>query len=301
MLSGEYKFYLDGDLVVASGNIITNFGKLAIMRYLAGNITSYAGAIAVGVSPKTTNTTDFVLDYELFRVPIAYKTTNMANSSIVFKATAGSGVSGIIHEVGMFPSQNNELSGAYQTASVFNMNNDEAWQGVIARDTVNSRIGSSAITLTAAGASMSSIYNQDVRLDLSGYSATDVFKLAFITFDNNATSIAVKFTNGDGAEIMGIFAPEAHTSGASPQYQIISITKSQFSNQNANWANIIRADVMLYAGAGASTVAVDGLKVIDADHLNPEYGLVSRSTLASPVSKNSNQTLDVEYSLVVPL
>jgi hypothetical protein len=302
MMTGSYKLYLDGELVVAENNLITTFGKSAVLRYLASSITSYAGSLAVGVSNKNPSVSDYVLDYELFRVPIAYRTANMTNSSVTFKGTAGGGISGTIYELGLFPSQNNELSGAFQTATVFTMDSGEAWQNVVLRDTTNSRVGSSAITMNATTGSSVYIYNSDIRLDISGYSATDVFKLAFNTFDVNCTSVVIRFTNADGAEIVGTFVPATHTAGNGvAQYQIVSLTKNQFSNQNANWANIIKAEVILYAGAGASQVSVDGLKVIDADNLNPEFGLVSRSVLATPTVKPSNQTLDIEYSLVVPI
>ncbi len=302
MIEGHYKLYLDGELVVASSNLITNFGKSTILRYMAGNISSYAGAVAVGVSSTAASSSDYVLDYELFRVPIAYRTANPTNSSVVFKGTAGAGLSGKVYEIGLFPSQNNDLSGAYQTATIHAFDNDENWHGVTARDTTNTRIGTSAITLSGTTGTMTSIYNSDIRLNLSGYSATDVFKLAFNTFDTYCTYIIVKFTNSLGQEMMGTFIPATHTAGAgNAQYQIVSLTKNQFSNQNADWSTIVKSEVILLAGGGTSTVSVDGLKIIDADNLNPEFGLVSRSVLGSPVTKPSNQTLDIEYSLVVPL
>lgn len=302
MIEGHYKLYLDGELMVASSNLITNFGKSTILRYMAGNITSYAGSIAVGVSSQAASSSDYVLDYELFRVPISYRTTNFSNSSVIFKGTAGAGLAGKVYEIGLFPSQNNALSGSFQTATLHAFDNDENWQNVTARDTVNTRIGTSAITLSATTGTTAGIYNSDIRLNLSGYSATDVFKLAFNTFDTYCTYVIVKFTNSLGQEIMATFIPATHTAGNGvAQYQIISLTKNQFSNQNADWSTIVRADVILLAGGGTSTVSVDGLKIVDADNLNPEFGLVSRSTLGTAVTKPSNQTLDIEYSLVVPL
>jgi hypothetical protein len=124
LIEGHYKLYLDGELVVASSNLITNFGKSTILRYMAGNISSYAGAVAVGVSSTAASSSDYVLDYELFRVPIAYRTANPTNSSVVFKGTAGAGLSGKVYEIGLFPSQNNDLSGAYQTATIHAFDND---------------------------------------------------------------------------------------------------------------------------------------------------------------------------------
>jgi hypothetical protein len=302
-MRGHYKIYLDGKLVSEQDNIITNFGKNLILKYLASNVSSYAGAVAVGVSPKNPSPSDYVLDYELFRIPIAYKTVNPANSSIIFKGTAGSKYIGKIYEIGLFPSLDNPASGAFQTSTLFGFDSDENWQNVVLRDITNARIGSSGIQMNALTNSNISVYNSLTAINLAGYSPTDVFKLAFVTFDTNCSYVTVKFTNAAGAEITGNFIPAAHTAGAgNPQYQIVSLTKNTFSNQNADWSSIVSSTVTLYAGAGgASQVTIDGLKVVDADNLNPEYGLVSRALLGTPVVKTGVQTIDVEYSLEVPL
>lgn len=302
MIKGHYKIYIDGELVSESENLITNFGKQLILKFLANNVTSYAGALAVGISAKNTSPSDYVLDYELFRIPIVYKTVNLSTSSIKFKGTAGSSYAGKVYEIGLFPSVDNAMSGAYQTRTIFGFDSDENWINVAARDTTNTRVGTSAITMTATTSSSYTITNPNTTINLSGYSGTDVFKLAFITYDTYCSKIAVKFTNADGADIVGEFVPAAHTAGAgNPQYQIISLTKNMLSNQNANWTNIISSEVIHYAGAGTSTVSVDGLKIVDADNLNPEFGMVSRSVLPGPVTKTITQTIDIEYSLEVPL
>lgn len=302
MVRGTYTIYLDGEEVLRSDNIITNFGKIAILRYLAGNISNYAGAVSVGVSDKLTSPSDFTLDYELARVPITYKTITPPTSSIIFKSTFGSGLAGKIYEIGLFPSIENIISGLYQTATLFEFDIDETWQGIPLRDIENARIGTSSAQISAAAGLQAMIYVNDIRLDLSGYSSTDVFKLAFNTFDTNCSSITVKFVNNLGSEMTGTFTPVAHTaSNGSPQYQIVTITKNSFSNLAADWSSIIRAEVSLTAGVGDSVVSIDGLKVVDADNLNPDYGMISRTTLSTPITKDANQTMDVEYSLVVPL
>ncbi len=302
MVKGTYTIYLDGIKVCTSDNIITNFGKVALLRYLAGNISNYAGAVAVGISDKPASPSDYTLDYELTRVGISYKTIAPSTSSIIFKSTIGSGLAGKIYEVGLFPSMQNIISGLYQTATLFEFDLDESWNNVPTRDVINARVGTSSAQIVASSYAQSMIYLNDARLDLSGYSSTDVFKLAFNTFDTNCSSVSVKFINNIGAEMTGVFTPVTHTAGAGvAQYQIATITKNSFSNLMADWSNITRVEVSLSAGAGSSTVSVDGLKIVDADNLNVDYGIISRTTLSTPIVKDSNQTMDIEYSLVVPL
>lgn len=299
---GTYRVYKDGLAVAESKNIITSFGKTLILKYLAGNVSSYAGALAAGIGLSTPSLSDNNLEYELFRVPIIYKTVNPSQSTILFKGTAGVGISGTINEIGLLSSMNNGLSGSYQTATIFEFDGDESWDSLFARDIVNSRIGTSAATLTAIAGSFAYTANTTTRLDLSGYSATDTFKLAMITYDTNCAYITLRFINAVGAEMSGIFVPNPHTAGnGNPQHQILGITKNQFSNLYGDWSNIIRAEVIVTAGAGNTQVSLDGLKVVDSDNLNVDFGLVSRSILPAPVQKQPNQTIDIEYSLEVPV
>ena len=56
--------------------------------------------------------------------------------------------------------------------------------------------------------------------------------------------------------------------------------------------------IIVTAGAGGSTtIGLDGLRVNDEDTFDPIFGLISRSVLATPISKVAGRQVDVEYRL----
>lgn len=299
MITGHYTIYLDGNRVAESDNLITNFGKATLIRYLSGNITTYAGALAVGVDSTLPALSNSDLNFELFRVPINFKSPSFSDSSIIFKATAPVGSSGSVRELGLFPFLENAISGSYQTRTLFEFSGSESWQNVAAREVENQRVGGGGIKMEVASATTATIYNTSISLDLSGYSQTDTFKLAILRYDSHCTSIDVKFTTADGNDILGTFATGSYNN-ENPKYEIITIPKSSFSNQGADWRNITQVEVTGHFN-GAGVMSLDGMKVVDADNLNPEFGLISHSILSTPVVKSATSTMDIEYRLVVPL
>ena len=48
MVTGTYRFYQNGELVGECQNIITNFGRDLILRYLAGSVRDWSGGFVVG-------------------------------------------------------------------------------------------------------------------------------------------------------------------------------------------------------------------------------------------------------------
>jgi hypothetical protein len=48
---------------------------------------------------------------------------------------------------------------------------------------------------------------------------------------------------------------------------------------------------------GATTVLMDGLRINDEDSFKPDFGLISRSVLSSPITKALGRQMDIEYRL----
>jgi hypothetical protein len=112
-LHGEYRFYEDGVEVFRSKNILTKFGKRYLTQYLAGQASTTVKDIAVGIgsiTPATVNNTG--LDFEFYRSQVNLSsvdiqtspTTGVSTYGVVYKTTLPVDVSGIISEVGLFPS-----------------------------------------------------------------------------------------------------------------------------------------------------------------------------------------------------
>ena len=63
-------------------------------------------------------------------------------------------------------------------------------------------------------------------------------------------------------------------------------------------SNITKIGVQVTAGAGGNTVVYfDGLRINDEDTFDPQYGLIARSVLTTPLQKPSGRPVDVEYKL----
>ncbi|HWT40087.1 MAG TPA: hypothetical protein VN081_02345, partial [Dongiaceae bacterium] len=132
-------------------------------------------------------------------------------------------------------------------------------------------------------------------LDLSGYSAADIFTIALNAGNTNTTSVKLLFLT-DGANYYTI-----NFGAAASGYQILSQPKSvAVATGTPNWASITEMRVSTTSGAGgASAVNYDGVRVEDIDTLNPDYVMVSRELLAAPYSKVDGMSQEIEFSLDV--
>lgn len=62
--------------------------------------------------------------------------------------------------------------------------------------------------------------------------------------------------------------------------------------------SIVRIGIELTPTSGqTTTVGMDGLRINDEDTFDPVYGLISRTTLATPLEKVLGRQVDVEYRL----
>lgn len=302
-MKGTYRFYSGGRLVGEHDNVITTLGKQSILRYLVSQSTTYYGGLAIGSGNSTPVVGNTDLDFEYMRSPISYANVNYATNDIVYKATVGAGLAGRIYECGLFSQQVNQASGIYSSKLLATFDTNEPWTNNGTTDNVNNRIGVSAIqdNITVASTTVSHV-NLAHQYDLSGYSALDQFGLAFITYSDYVASITVTFTNTSGVNMTGTFAPATHTAGLGlPQYQIIKVNQSAFTNPGADWSTISSMTVAVTSKATASgtnyaRVTLDGIRVFDTDTVNPEYVLISRST-ASGLVIPANQNLDIEYTI----
>jgi hypothetical protein len=84
MINGSYRIFKDGELVAENSNIITNFGKDSIMKYLTGSIPDWCGAIAIGAGIVTPTATDLRLGFEFSRATTKLRSaqTNISASII---------------------------------------------------------------------------------------------------------------------------------------------------------------------------------------------------------------------------
>lgn len=80
MISGSYRIFKNGEEVCESKNLLTTFGKDAIIKYLTNSISSWGDAIAIGVGSTTATVADSRLAFEFARNNVNLKSPNILTS-----------------------------------------------------------------------------------------------------------------------------------------------------------------------------------------------------------------------------
>ena len=52
-----------------------------------------------------------------------------------------------------------------------------------------------------------------------------------------------------------------------------------------------------FTGSNTTSIGMDGLRINDEDTFDPTFGLISRSILATALTKLAGRAVDVEYKL----
>lgn len=298
---GTYRLFLDGKFISESKNLITDYGKLAVLRYLAGITDSYAGAIAVGISDATPTTSDSILGYEVSSASINLKSIDYENSEILFKATINSKTKISVKEIGLFPD-----NASSRSSIIYYFDSSESWGNIDSRNLTDGRVGDSGVDKQTYGGTPETLTISD-QLNFADLLSTDAFSLAFITYDNNCDYISIQFTDINGDTMIAdttdsVVTTISHTEDPDvADYHIYEIPKSAFTGQDKAWNQIVRVEIIIQPKAASdSRVVLDALKTTDSN-IPAGSEIVSKTTLAESVTKEQDSTLDIEYSLSVPI
>lgn len=291
-MRGVYRIYRDGELVAESENLITDEGRKIVLRYLAGNIGSYADVLAVGTQNVLPTSADKRLGFEFARTNVELRIPNFADNSVTFKGSLAAQDAGSVYEVGLFPlATGNNTNSASRLITGFEPTTEPLSGGVT--NTTNVRLGRESYSLNPAANGNATAVLSSLRTDFSGYGDDDSFSLAFFINDANTSSIRIRLLSDAG----NYFEHSISGFGTNPIYLVREMRLGDFTvTGSPDWANITEAHFTVFAGAAATSVQLDGFRVNDTD-IYPEYGLVSRTALASPVIKEPGQQLDIEYTL----
>jgi hypothetical protein len=159
-----------------------------------------------------------------------------------------------------------------------------------------SKIGENMVRFNVTQSTSKEYKNTIALLDLSGYSVNDSLTLAYKKADNNTSKIRVKFYSSSSAYYYADFTPSG-----SNEDKVQSVSMSNlFSNivGSPDLTNITSIGIEVTAGSGGNTVVYfDGLRVNDEDTFDPQYGLIARHVLTTPLQKPSGRPVDIEYKL----
>lgn len=307
MIKGTYIFYENGKEVHRQSNVITKFGKRFLTNFIAGNITSSRKDMAFGIDSTAATENDTRLGFEFYRLPIIFGSTDIQTAggittySVVYKTTIPQDVVGEIYEVGLYPSNRSSIN---NFDSKFISDFDDVLDWTDSSDinpltsSSNYRIGGNVLRMTA-NANSSNEYKASIpKLDLSGYSAADSIKLSYYREDANLSTIKVRLYSESTKYYEVTVTPTSGTGYKISSDILFSTLLSGATSPAPDISNINEIGIVITAGSGGSTtVGLDGLRVNDEDTFDPVFGLISRSSLVTPISKVAGRQVDVEYRL----
>lgn len=307
MIKGTYIFYEDGKEIYRSSNVITKFGKRFITNFLAGNIPSSRKDLAFGIDPTAASASDTRLGFEFYRTPVLFGSTDIQTSSgvttysIVYKTTIPQDVTAEIYEVGLYPSTRSSVSN-FDSKYLTDFDDLLDWEDPSSINptlsTNNYRIGGSMLRMSASTSSSKEYKATIPTLNLSGYSDNDTIRLAYYREDANLSTIKVRLYSEASKYYEATITPSAGTGYKFSNSIPLSTFFSGATSPAPDISNINQIGVVVTASSGGNTfVGMDGLRINDEDTFDPIFGIISRSHLATPISKLAGRQVDVEYRL----
>jgi hypothetical protein len=129
--------------------------------------------------------------------------------------------------------------------------------------------------------------------DISGFNRTDTIQLALI---------------GAAASTTGTVTITLYDSQSTPAVLTWSIGSDTYTNTSTKVKTSLLSALTATSGtfnnvitaikiATTANISFDAIKIEDTSAISTEYGLVSRSVLSSPITKNAGDTLDIQYEL----
>lgn len=314
MIKGEYIFYENGIEIGRQSNLITLFGKRYLTAFLAGITSEETRDLCFGIA----NSSDYSLldsntrlGFEFYRAPVTLGSIDINTSTpeynVVYKTTIPQDVVGIIKEIGLYPGTRKSINN-YDSKFISDFELTTDWYAVDNNANPNSftsspspRIGSSTIefkfeTGDTTNTTREYRYNVGI-LDISGYSANDSLTLAYNRSHSNLSSIKAKFYTSSGNYYYGVFTPSSGTGDKITSISMSDVFTNVVGSPDASSISMIGIELTRASSASAATAYMDGLRINDEDTFDPNFGLISRAVLATPLTKTAGRSVDVEYKL----
>ena len=313
MITGEYKFFENGKEIASSKNIITAYGKRFVTLLLAGINTSSTKDIAIGIAGSSDYAVADIntrLGFEFYRTPVILSSIDTTSSYVaVYKGIIPTDVAGIISEVGLYPGTRTSINN-YDSKFLSDFEDSLIWYtsinthpDEISSGTPAARIGSKVLEFkfeTADTSNTTREYKYNVgQLDLSGYSAKDSLSLAYNRQTTNLASLKVKFYSSSGNYYYGTFTPSSGTGNKITQISMADVFSNISGTPVSSSISTIGIELTRTSAASQAIAYMDGLRINDEDTFDPNFGLISRSALATPITKTLGRAIDIEYKLTL--
>jgi hypothetical protein len=321
MIKGSYSIYKNNQLVVDQDNVVTNFGKDAIWKYLAGAIPEWGGAIAVGAGTATVAATNTRLDFEFARNATLLKSPVLSGSDrvIILKTSLEPNVSGVIKEIGIYntlgPTNPATFDGRLLTqfSEGVNLSGETdplEWthSATTTADTTNSKIGSANVAINGTGGTVASTLGGSdttrqgfLSIDLTKYSPLDSLEIAYSLLTAiSATGKTMKITLYDNQQTPVSISKEwtfGNPTSTGDYSNTATLSEFTVSPSGATF----NYEVSIIKIETNANVSFDAIRIDDTDSTDTTYGLVSRAVLSTPITKKAGDSIDIEYKLTLGL
>lgn len=304
--------------------MITKFGKRFLTSYLSGNNSLAGKELALGIGSTAANIkgNDTRLEFEFYRLPVELSSFDVIQTgvdadgdpvfayNVVYKSTIPQDISGVVSEIGLYPSGRSSFNN-FDSKFITSFTNNFNWSDGSSNPTSQSnttdssgiytflsKIGDTMVGISATSGSVKEYTNSLISYDLSGYSINDTIAIAYKKTDNNVSKIRIKFYSSSAAYYYVDFTP---ASGTGDKIQSLSLN-NLFSNYTASPnlpdpSLITKIGVEVTASGGDTLVYFDAIRINDEDTFDPGYGIISRSVLTTPLIKKPGRPVDIEYKL----
>lgn len=324
MFTGVYKFYIDGEYVGEQENSITRAGRAIILKSIMGLLPTVGGEIHIGIDSTANGVPDLdglipnnILGFDIAASPVkmSYLDNSGSYDAMVFKASFGStatpGEKYKIRELGLFPGTGSSNSvSTFKETTLFSGSVTDAWKNgstdlvantgssvptdscyiTSALTSYEFRVGDTALFLD--GGETISVQKNFNSFNFNFYNNVDKLAIAYSKLTGASPTINIKFYSTVDDYFVATFAITG-----SQTYGIAEVTVQDINNNSSNvgnptWSNIIKIEM-----SSSQDIVIDAVRFNNVDDVDTVYGMVSRAVLDTPIVKESNSVLDIEYYL----
>lgn len=309
-------YFTAGDVVSIYGLSTSAFNlsnaNIASASTTQFTVTNSATGTAVSASAsgrafKKASELDTRLGFEFYRLPVSLSSTDIQTAgssssySVVYKTTIPQEISGVISEIGLYPSTRSSANN-YDSKFITDFSDALDWTDnggfTTVSSTANARIGDSLLDMESDDTSVNE-YTSNIYFDIAGYSQNDTLSLAYYKYDENIDNIRVKFYSTDTAWFYVDITPQAGLGyKISPDISVGTLFNQSGGSTTVDPSQISKVGIEITPTSGDTTkVGMDALRINDEDTFDPIFGIISRTTLATPLEKIAGRSVDVEYRL----
>lgn len=284
---------------------------LAVGYALAGTgIRSDATVVITGISGSTVtlshSNASAVSGTGTFRSP----------KSVKLKATVPKELGCIIYELGIFTTNRNTGNAEYDDKILSNFDESIDSTGWTSGSSISSyslyspRLASKTVAVTASTTSQSIVIGYDNNTIPIGTASSPAGRLSINTamFSNNYDTAKMLLYSTGTASITIKAQDDTTITTASPTNYVtlfsnvsvasgVNLIESTISKGTYYNDNLSKIEISYITPSGSVRIDFDSLKFSSNNSYFTYYGLVSRSVLNTPITKTSDETVDIEYEI----